>query len=46
MDEMVSNNLFASLDIMWRGMLGLFIVCGAIAVVMVIIAKCMKKKKE
>jgi hypothetical protein len=39
MDETVLSNVFASLDIMWRGMLGLFIVCGSIAVIMMLIAK-------
>jgi hypothetical protein len=42
MSETVMKNVFASLDIMWKGMLGLFIVCGGIAVVMMIIAKFVK----
>jgi hypothetical protein len=42
MDETVLANVFASLDIMWKGMLGLFIVCGGIAVVMTILAKFVK----
>jgi hypothetical protein len=44
MNETVVKNLYASLDIMWKGMLGLFIVCGGIAVVMMIIAKFVKGK--
>jgi hypothetical protein len=44
MDEAVLANVFASLDIMWKGMLGLFIVCGGVAVVMMIIAKFVKGK--
>jgi hypothetical protein len=43
MDEIVLANVFASLDIMWKGMLGLFIVCGGIAVLMMLIAKLVKK---
>jgi hypothetical protein len=39
MSEAVLNNVFASLDMMWRGMLGLFIVCGSIAVIMMVIKK-------
>jgi hypothetical protein len=31
--------VFASLDIMWKGMLGLFVVCSSIAVIMMIITK-------
>jgi hypothetical protein len=44
MDEMVLKNVFASLDIMWKGMLGLFVVCGGIAIIMMIIAKFTKVK--
>jgi hypothetical protein len=44
MDETVLNNVFASLDIMWRGMLGLFVVCGSIAVIMMLIAKLTRQK--
>jgi hypothetical protein len=39
MDEAVLKNALASLGSMWRGMLGLFVVCGGIAVIMIIIAK-------
>jgi hypothetical protein len=35
----------ASLDIMWKGMLGLFVVCGGIAVIMMIISKWTKKQE-
>jgi hypothetical protein len=38
-DEVVLKNVFASLDIMWKGMLGLFVVCAGIAVIMMIITK-------
>jgi hypothetical protein len=41
MDEAVVKNVFDSLDIMWRGMLGLFVVCGGIAVIMTVISKVM-----
>jgi hypothetical protein len=44
MSEMVLNNAVASLDIMWRGMLGLFVVCGGIAVIMIVLAKIIRKK--
>lgn len=43
MDGAVLANVFASLDMMWRGMLGLFVVCGSIAVIMMIIARFIKK---
>jgi len=33
------ENVLASLDIMWKGMLGLFLVCGAVAVVMIGVSK-------
>jgi hypothetical protein len=38
-NEVVLKNVFASLDIMWKGMLGLFVVCVGIAVIMMIITK-------
>lgn len=44
MSETVLKNVFASLDMMWKGMLGLFVVCGGIAILMMIIAKCIKGK--
>ncbi|AEF81604.1 hypothetical protein TREAZ_1850 [Leadbettera azotonutricia ZAS-9] len=41
------NNFYASLEIMWKGMLGLFLVCGALAIVIMIVAKiCTPKKKD
>ncbi|WP_411044792.1 hypothetical protein [Treponema sp. TIM-1] len=43
MNETVLHDIFASLDIMWKGMLGLFIVCGGIAVIMMIISKWIKR---
>ena len=45
MTDAVLSNVFASLDIMWKGMLGLFIVCGAIALITGIIARLTKLKK-
>ena len=45
MNESVLNNVAASLDIMWKGMAGLFIVCGGIAVIMTVVSKLMKAKK-
>jgi hypothetical protein len=44
MSETVLKNVLASLDMMWRGMLGLFMVCGGIAVVMILIAKFTKHR--
>ncbi|GHU21601.1 hypothetical protein FACS1894172_07570 [Spirochaetia bacterium] len=46
MSEEVLKNVLGSLDIMWKGMLGLFIICGAIAVMMMIVAKCTKGTAE
>jgi hypothetical protein len=39
----MSADLIASLHIMWKGMLGLFIVCGFIAVLFMVIAKLLGK---
>jgi hypothetical protein len=44
MNETVLNNVLASLSIMWKGMLGLFMVCGIVAVIMLIIIKLVKGK--
>jgi hypothetical protein len=44
MTETVLKNTFSSLDIMWKGMLGLFIVCGAVAVIMMIITRFLRKR--
>jgi hypothetical protein len=44
MNEEILKNLSASLDIMWKGMLGLFVVCGGIAVIMMIITKFLQKR--
>jgi hypothetical protein len=43
MNTTVLKDVLASLDIMWKGMLGLFIVCGGIAVIMILIAKWIKR---
>ncbi|MDR1147868.1 MAG: hypothetical protein LBK66_04490 [Spirochaetaceae bacterium] len=45
MNETVLNNVLASLSIMWKGMLGLFVVCGAVAVIMMIIIKLVNAKR-
>jgi hypothetical protein len=37
------NDLFASLEIMWKGMLGLFIVCGCIMLLIMLLSKVIKK---
>jgi hypothetical protein len=46
MNDAVLKNIFDSLDMMWKGMLGLFLVCGAIAVLTIIVAKCAKPRAE
>jgi hypothetical protein len=46
MDNIVWKDVFDSLDMMWKGMLGLFLVCGAAALLTIIIAKCAKPKAE
>jgi len=42
------NDLFASLDIMWKGMAGIFIVCGFIMLLSMLLLKVLmpKEKKE
>jgi hypothetical protein len=45
MNETILKNALGSLDIMWKGMLGLFVVCGGVAVIMIAISKLMKGKK-
>jgi hypothetical protein len=42
MSETVLRDVLASLDIMWKGMLGLFVVCGGIAVIMLVVSKWIK----
>jgi hypothetical protein len=42
--DAVLKNVFVSLDMMWKGMLGLFLVCGAVAILTIIITKCVKPK--
>jgi hypothetical protein len=42
MNETVLKDVLASLDIMWKGMLGLFVVCGGIAVLMMVVSKWIK----
>ena len=37
-------DLFASLEIMWKGMAGLFVVCGFIMVITMLISKFTTKK--
>jgi hypothetical protein len=39
MNGIMLNDTLASLAMMWKGMLGLFVVCGGIAVLMMVIAK-------
>jgi hypothetical protein len=45
MNEMVLKNVTASLDMMWKGMLGLFVVCGGITLIMMIVAKLIRGRK-
>jgi hypothetical protein len=44
MSEAVLNNVAASLEMMWKGMLGLFVVCGGVAVIMMAVSKFTKGK--
>jgi hypothetical protein len=44
MNQIGLSNVFASLNIMWKGMLGLFIVCGGVAGLMMLIAKIIQKR--
>jgi hypothetical protein len=46
MNEAVLKNVFDSLDIMWKGMLGLFIVAGIVSVITMILAKITKKRRR
>jgi hypothetical protein len=46
MNEQVFKNVIASLTMMWKGMAGLFIVCGGIAILMMIITKFVNVKKR
>jgi hypothetical protein len=40
------NDLFASLEIMWKGMLGLFMVCGFTMLLTMFISKFITGKKK
>ena len=40
------NNLFISLEIMWKGMLGLFMVCGFTMLLTMFISKFITGKKK
>ncbi|MDR1836124.1 MAG: hypothetical protein LBQ89_00530 [Treponema sp.] len=42
---MITDDFFASLDIMWKGMAGLFVVCIFIMLVVMAIKFFMRKKK-
>jgi len=44
--EINMTNLFASLEIMWKGMLGLFICCGFIALFTLVLNKIFVPKKK
>jgi hypothetical protein len=45
-DNVVLKDVFDSLDVMWKGMLGLFLVCAAVAVLTIIVSKCTKEKAK
>jgi uncharacterized protein involved in exopolysaccharide biosynthesis len=45
MTDAILRDLFNSFDIMWKWMLGLFVVCGAIALLTAIITKLVKGKR-
>ncbi|MDR2602079.1 MAG: hypothetical protein LBC53_06480 [Spirochaetaceae bacterium] len=44
MSETILKNVLSSLDMMWKGMAGLFIVCGGVSIIMMIITKLIKSK--
>jgi hypothetical protein len=44
--DTILRNVFDSLDIMWKGMLGLFVVCGIIALLTMVIAKLVKGRRR
>jgi hypothetical protein len=46
MNETILKNVFDSLDIMWKGMLGLFVVAGIVSVITMILAKITKERRH
>jgi len=44
--EINTADLLASLDIMWKGMIGLFVCCGFIALVTMFINRILKPKEK
>ncbi|GMO63505.1 MAG: hypothetical protein Ta2A_10530 [Treponemataceae bacterium] len=46
MDETILKNFYASLELMWKGMLGLFVVCTALVLLMLVVSKICNPKKE
>jgi hypothetical protein len=40
------NDLYASLDVMWKGMAGLFVICSFIAVLVILFKKIVMKKQK
>ncbi|MDR0876956.1 MAG: hypothetical protein LBN21_02800 [Treponema sp.] len=46
MTEEMMFNVMASLDIMWKGMLGLFVVCGFVALLTMLVSKIAGKPKK
>jgi hypothetical protein len=46
MSDKIIQNFFSSLELMWKGMLGLFVVCGSLVIVMMIVSKICKITKR
>jgi hypothetical protein len=46
MDNLVLKDIFDSLDVMWKGMLGLFLVCGTVALLTIIASKWVKSRTK
>jgi D-alanyl-lipoteichoic acid acyltransferase DltB (MBOAT superfamily) len=42
----IMGNFLISLDIMWKGMTGLFLVCGFVMLVLMLIVRIVRKKRK
>jgi D-alanyl-lipoteichoic acid acyltransferase DltB (MBOAT superfamily) len=46
METEAMNNFLISLDIMWKGMTGLFLVCGFVMLTLMLISGIIRKKEK
>jgi hypothetical protein len=46
MENIVLKDVFDSLDVMWKGMLGLFLVCGIVALLTIITGRWVKSREK